>query len=297
MKFIFSSADYQQMAAALARRTGMQQKKFQLLRFPNAEMYLRINAKVAKKDCLVLSPLTPPDSNLLTTLLLCHTLKKEKAKHVSLVAPYLAYARHDKGVPQESLATAWLGSLIAASGIKQVITVDLHSKEDQKLFPLPIIKLSPAALFAQAIKRHKLFEATFVAPDEGAIARCKAVQKELGIRRPITYLKKKRDKQHKGITVSKLHGPISKRVILIDDMIDSGGTTILCCKKLKEAGVQEIFIMVTHGLFHGKKWQQLWSLGVKHIWCTDSFPHTKPLPKRFTILPLAPLLAKHFSGK
>jgi ribose-phosphate pyrophosphokinase len=164
--------------------------------------------------------------------------------------PYLAYARHDKDKPGESLGAAWVGAIAQASGIDEVIAVDVHSDRARDLFPIPVISLSPAEIFAKALRRFSLTDATIVAPDEGAIARCEAVKKALGMTGgEIPYFAKHRTAT--GITHVGRISDVGRRVVIIDDILDTGGTLVSACERLREVGVEEIYVMVTHGLFTG----------------------------------------------
>jgi len=171
-----------------------------------------------------------------------------------------------------------------------VLTLDVHSERDQELFPLPLVSLSTADLFAHAIKQGRLTDATVVAPDNGAVPRCEAVQRAAAIPATETpYFEKRRTNQ--GITH---HGPIGKvgsRVVIVDDILDTGGTLVSACEKLVDAKVKEIYICVTHGLFTGTSWKKLWSLGVKRIFCTDTVPLRADVEApNITVLSAAPLL-------
>jgi len=233
---------------------------------------------------------------MLSLLLLAHTLKQGGASQISAILPYLAYARQDKVKAGESLATAWAGSLLAASGLDRILTIDAHSERDKKLFPVPLLSLSPAKLFATAIDKDGLMDATIVAADEGAIARCKAVKEAAHLPcGDVPYFEKKRTAQ--GVVHSGLIGEVGSRVIFVDDMLDTGGTLISACRKLVDANVEEIYVFVTHGLFTGTRWKDLWSLRVKHIFCTDT---VQPLrcsteEKNITVLSAVPLLEEGLS--
>jgi ribose-phosphate pyrophosphokinase len=240
----------------------------------------------------MLGSIAPPDNQLLSFALLGHTLKKEGAATLTAILPYLAYTRQDKDKSGESLGTAWIGSLLKSAGFDEVVTVDLHSERDKELFPIPILSLSSADMFAAAIKNSGLTDATIVAPDDGAIGRCEAVKSAAGMRsRETVFFEKRRTDQ--GVIHRGPIGHVNRRVLIIDDMLDTGGTLVSACAKLVEAKVEEIYILVTHGLFTGTSWTRLWSLRVKRIFCTD----TVPLPagietERITVLPMAPLLCE-----
>lgn len=260
-----------------------------LARFPNDELYLTLETGATGHRCIVLGSIAPPETALVSFLLLCHTLKEEGAKTITAVLPYLAYSRHDKKEPQKSRATALIGELLRSAGADQVVTIDVHSPQAEQLFPLPLVSLSPAKIFANEIARLSLPGVTIVAPDEGAIERCAAVAREAGIKSEIAYLTKKRTET--GITHRELHGEVGTQAVIVDDMLDTGATLISCCQQLLERGVQEIYIMVTHGLFTGTEWKQLWHLGVKQIYCTDSLPWPEPVSTApITVLSIIPLL-------
>ena len=268
---LFSFPAYKEIARQLLALRSLCLGKFKVARFENGELYAKLEGPVRGEHCLVLGTIAPPDEQILSLLLLAHTLKKEGANKVSALVPYLAYTRQDKDKPRESLATAWTGSLLKYSGIDQLITVDVHSERDRQLFPFPLVSVSTAELFAETMSNQGLTNATIVAPDNGAIYRCEAVKRAGGMPVSLTpYFEKKRTE--KGIVHSGLVGRIGARAVIIDDMLDTGGTLVSACEKLKEAGVQEIHILVTHGLFTGSYWTRLWSLGVTRIFCTDTVP-------------------------
>ena len=248
--------------------------------------------RVSSEHCLILGTIAPPDESLLSVLLLAETLKKEGADKISAVLPYLAYSRQDKDKPGESLGTAWVGALLKSSGIDQVLTVDVHSERDKQLFPIPLITLSADGLFAEVIKTHGIADATMVAPDNGAIGRCQAVK--TAARMPageIPYFEKRRTER--GIVHSGPIGKVGAKVVIVDDMIDTGETLVSACEKLAAAGTREMYILVTHGLFTGSTWLKLWSLGTKQIFRTDSVPLRSSIDvTNITSVSVAPLIAK-----
>lgn len=293
---LFSLKQYESLGAELksawpALRTG----EFELARFENGELHATVHTSVAFEPCIVLGSIAPPDEQLLSTLLLAHTLRKEGAGKLTALLPYLAYSRQDKDKPGESLAAALTGRLLEAAGFEQVITLDVHSEIDKKLFPIPLISLETAALFGDAIRKHKLTEATIVAPDNGAIARSKAVQRAAGLPEgDIPYF----EKQRVGTGIAHV-GPIGKvgaQAVIVDDILDTGTTLVSACQKLLEAGVREMYVMVTHGLFTGDRWRELWRLNVKRIFCTDAVPLPTDLDRnKIEILSIVPLLRQQLS--
>ena len=293
---LFRFPAYEEIARQLLVLPSMRLGKFNVARYENGELYVTLQGPIRGERCLVLGTIAPPDEQILSFLLLAHTLKKEGANSVTALVPYLAYTRQDKDKPGESLATAWSGSLLKCSGIDQLITVDVHSERDRQLFPFPLVSVSTAELFAETISKHGLTDATIVAPDNGAIYRCEAVKRAAGMPVGLTpYFEKKRTE--KGIVHSRLVGRVGARAVIIDDMLDTGGTLASACEKLKEASVEEILILVTHGLFTGSYWTRLWSLGVTRIFCTDTVPLRAGMATaNISVLSAAPLLIQELSA-
>lgn len=210
--------------------------------------------------------------------------------------PYLAYSRQDKKEYQRSYATALIGDLLKASGVDQVITVDVHSLHVKQLFPIPLISLSPAKILAEEVRKLNIKDITIVAPDEGAIKRAEAVRREAGIKNELAYVIKKRTAN--GLKLLELHGKLGKTVVIVDDILDTGKTLLACCKKLQQNGVRNIYIMVTHVLFSGKEWEELWNYGVKRIYCTDTLPLPRHVSsKNIIVLSIIPLLAEELKEK
>jgi len=292
---LFSFSAYEHIAQQLRSIASVQAGRFTVGRYDNQELHASVEGSVSGEHCVILGTIAPPDECLLSVMLLAQMLKKEGAEKITAALPYLAYSRQDKDKPGESLGTAWVGALFKSSGIDQVLTVDVHSERDKQLFPIPLISLSTAILFADAIQKHRLTDATVVAPDNGAIGRCEAVKRAAGM--PIgetPYFEKKRTE--KGIVVHGPVGTVGAKAVIVDDMLDTGGTLVSACERLTAAGVQEIYILVTHGLFTGSSWPRLWSLGVRRIFCTD----TVPLPSgidvaNVTVLSVIPLISERLS--
>jgi len=269
---LFAFPEFECMTAGLeASLPRVSAGRFRARRFDNGELCIAVESPVAGEDCAILGSITPPDANLFSTLLLAHTLRKEGARRITGVLPYLAYSRQDKNKWGQSLAAAWTGELAGASGFNCVITVDAHSSEAERLFPIPLISLSPANIFATALASYQLSGATIVAPDRGAVARCEALAAAAGmLPGAIAWFEKHR--VDTGIEHAAFNGEVGTQVVIVDDILDTGATLISACQRLLCAGVEDIEIMVTHGLFTGNDWEGLWDLGVSRIFRTDTVP-------------------------
>ena len=291
---LFALPLLEQLAEALESLPQVKRGHFSIGRFANGELHVTVETPPSGGPCLVLGSVAPPDEELLSTLLLSHTLRKEGALRVIALLPYLGYARGDRAEPGKSLTTAWVGEILHASCVAEVATVDLHSLLAHQLFPIPLRSLSPAKIFAAAITPLRLADVTIVAPDEGALERCEAVRRAAGIQRPLAHFTKKRTQE--GVTHSTLHGTVSSQVLLVDDILDTGKTLVSACEALGQMSVEEIIIMTTHALFTGTRWERLWTLGVSRLYCTDSVPLPQAwMSPRIAVLSVAPLIADYLS--
>jgi ribose-phosphate pyrophosphokinase len=175
---------------------------------------------------------------MLSFLLLGHMLKKEGASLVTGILPYLAYSREDKLKAGQNLATAWMGGLFTASGFDEIWTIDLHSEQDKKLFPLPLESLSPSTIFHESAKLG-LTSASFVSPDQGVIPRCQAMKSAAGVTSgKIVYFEKHRTAG--GIVHHTPVGKVERRAVIVDDKLDTGATLVSACEKLVSAGAEEL---------------------------------------------------------
>lgn len=290
---LFALPHHEGLAAAIAGSTGIERGRAAVGRFANGELRVTIDTPCAGRRCVVLGATAPPDGDLLVTSLLAHTLGKEGAREIVSVIPYLGYARQDRAEPGKSLGAAWVGKLLAGVGVAAAVTVDLHSALVAPLFAVPLVSLSPAAIFAAALRPLALEDATVVAPDEGARERAEAVRVAVGIDRPVVSLVKMRAEA--GIRHVAVRGQVGRSAIVVDDILDTGGTLVSACERLREAGTRTIVVAVTHGLFTGKGWERLWDLGVSRIYCTDTTPHAPVGDHHVSVLSVAPVLASYLA--
>lgn len=277
MTFLFSCPSFYSLSRELLADSFLEQGSFLVERFPNQEMHITINNKVQNTPCILLGSITPPDSNLLSLLMLSDTLKKEGAQFCLALLPYLAYSRHEHIESKKSQATALIGKLLRASGIDHVLTIDVHSPEVTKLFPLPLTSISPATLFAKELKKIAFFPDTIISPDLGAIQRCQDLSDALQKNTPIICTPKLRKKER--VYHSPLEKPVGKKVVIVDDILDTGSTLISCIEQLVTLEVEEIIIMISHGLFSTSSWQQLKKFPIQKIYCLDGTKLEEDLAK------------------
>lgn len=265
-----------------------------LRHFPNGELHAELDRSVTDRDCVLVGSLAPPAEQVQGLLLAADTLKRQGARRVRAILPYLGYMRQDRLEPGRSRAAAWVGAMLAASGVDEVVTVDVHSAEALELIELPITSLSPAPLFARVLDGDVRKDAVVVAPDRGAIGRAGDLAQALGSDAPVAWLEKERSRG--GVSHRRVVGELAEAAIVVDDILDTGGTLVSCCHRLRAHGVQEITIVVTHGLFTGEAWRQLLRL-VRTLHTTDSLPDAAAHASEVVqVHSLAPLLEHQIAG-
>jgi ribose-phosphate pyrophosphokinase len=264
-----------------------------VLHFRDGELHIEIPAQAEGRRCLVVGSISPPADNLARVTLVAHTLQRAGAAHVTALLPYLAYARQDHATPSQSLGLAWVGGLLRASGVDEVVCIDVHSSDAADVLGLPLISLDPAAILAAALPVHWRHGVTFVAPDRGAIDRCRAVSAAAGARGAVVWMRKRRTAD--GVEHAGVVGAPGRRAVIVDDILDTGGTLVSCCRELRRLGVEEIGVVVTHALFTGAAWRAMFAEGVRRIWVTDTVL-SRRCPPDAGIVPVGPLLASVLEG-
>jgi len=257
-------------------------------RFPGGELHTEVPEHVGGRRCVVVGSISPPAGNLERFTLVAHTLSRAGAESIAALLPYLAYARQDRAAGAESLGLAWVGELLRASGVDEVVCVDVHSDLAPDVLGLGLTSLSPAGLLAGALPEVWRSEATFVAPDEGAVERCSAVARAAGSERPVVWARKRRTRA--GVEHLGLAGSPGRRAVVVDDILAAGDTLVSCCRALRDVGVKQIGVMATHALFTGERWRVLFAEGVQKVLITDTVL-SRRRPPQAQVVSVAPLLA------
>ncbi|QEC48299.1 ribose-phosphate diphosphokinase [Baekduia soli] len=263
-------------------------------RFANGELVAEVPDHVHGRSCIVVATVAPPPGAIERLTVVTQALRRAGAADVAALVPYLAYARQDRADTAQSLGLAWLGSLLHAGGIDRIACVDVHGRSAPELLGMPVASIAPAPVLAAALPPQWRTDVTFVAPDEGAVDRCLALTLAVGASEPIVWLRKRRTRS--GVQHAGLVGTPGPRAVIVDDILDTGGTLVSCCRELQRAGVQQIGVAVTHGLFTGEGWRELFDLGVTRMWITDTVL-SRRRPEQAAVVPVAPLLGPWLQGR
>src|SRR3954451_20232725 len=240
--------------------------------FPDGELIVKVEEDVRGRDCYIIQPTSHPvNAHLMELFIWIDTLRRASAKGVTVVAPYFGYARQDRKDEGRTPITAKLvANLIERAGADRVVSVDLHAAQVQGFFDIPVDHLSAGPVLTKWFKTLKLANRVFVSPDVGNVKRAQVYANMLG--GEICIIDKRRKS---GSVTEALHiiGDVEgKNVIMVDDMITTGGTITEACKILRDNGVNDIYISATHAVFAPPAMERLAACPFTKLAVTDTIP-------------------------
>ena len=245
-------------------------------RFADKEVYVEIHENVRGEDVFILQSTSfPANDNLMELLILTDALRRSSARRITAVLPYFGYARQDRRATGRTPISAKLvANLITQAGVNRVITLDLHAAQIQGFFDIPTDNLYAAPIISRDIlDNYKLDDTIIVSPDVGGVARARAVAQRLGT--DLAIVDKRRPRA--GVSeVMIIIGDVSgKACILIDDIVDSGGTLVNAADALLKAGAKEVSAYITHGVLSEGASERIAASKLKELVVTDSIEETE----------------------
>jgi ribose-phosphate pyrophosphokinase len=241
-------------------------------RFADMEIGVEIHENIRGSDVFVIQSTSYPTNDNLVELLLClDTLRRSSAKRITAVIPYFGYARQDrKTAPRTPISSKLVANLITTAGADRVLTVDLHAAQIQGFFDIPVDNLTSAPLFVRDIRNNfsDFNNVQIVSPDVGGVVRARVVANKLG--RDMAIIDKRRESA--GVSeVMHIIGNVKGRdCVLIDDIVDSGGTLINAAVALKQDGARSVSVYVTHGVLSGEAAQRIQNSVLDSLVITDT---------------------------
>ena len=264
-------------------------------KFSDGEIYVEINENIRGNNIFIIQSISSPaNDNLLEMLLCIDALKRSSAKNITAVIPYFGYARQDrKVVPRTSISAKLVSNLITKAGADRVVTVDLHAGQIQGFFDIPVDNLFATPIFYRHIKKRlELNNLVCVSPDIGGVERSRALGKLLGVE--LAIVDKRRPAPGKSKVMNIIGNVKNKVCIIVDDIIDSGGTIVNAAKKLKDKGAKEIHVYITHGVLSGEAVKKIKNSPIKNLVITDTIDNSKKINnvKNIEILSISNLLGE-----
>ena len=264
-------------------------------KFADGEIYIEINENIRGNSIFIIQSVSSPANDNLMELLLCiDALKRSSAKNITAVIPYFGYARQDrKVVPRTSISAKLVSNLITTAGANRVVTVDLHAGQIQGFFDIPVDNLFSTPIFARHIKKKiKSKNMICVAPDVGGTERARALGKLLNV--GLAIVDKRRPKPGKSQVMNVIGTVKDKTCIIVDDIIDSGGTIINAAKALKDRGAKEVYVYITHGVLSGEAVKKIKNSVIKNLVITDTIDNGEKVKsaKNIEVLSISSLMSE-----
>ena len=264
-------------------------------KFSDGEIYVEINENIRGNSIFIVQSISSPANDNLMELLLCiDALKRSSAKNITAVIPYFGYARQDrKVVPRTSISAKLVSNLITKAGADRVVTVDLHAGQIQGFFDIPVDNLFATPIFARhARKKIKSKKIVCVAPDVGGTERARALGKLLNV--GLAIVDKRRPKPGQSQVMNVIGDVKGQTCIIVDDIIDSGGTIVNAAKALKAKGAKEVFVYITHGVLSGDAVKKIKNSVIKNLVVTDTIDNSEKIRnvKNIEVLPISGLIGE-----
>ncbi|MCE5315486.1 MAG: ribose-phosphate pyrophosphokinase [Armatimonadota bacterium] len=271
---LFSGSGNPELSKKIAERMGVHMGEILLKRFADGEVHVQVNESVRGDDVFIVQSVpTPVNEHLMELLIMIDAFKRASARRVNVVMPYYCYARQDRKVkPREPVTARLVADLLTAAGATRLLTVDLHSGQIVGFFDKPVDNLYAGPIIAEYIRKNITVDenTVVVSPDVGGVPRARALAEALGT--PIAIIVKRRPEPNK-TEVKQVIGDVSgKTAIMLDDMIDTGGSIISGANALLERGSKEVYAACTHGVLSGDAPEKLVASAIKKIIITDTIP-------------------------
>ena len=240
-------------------------------RFADKEVYVEVHENVRGEDVFVLQSTSfPANDNLMELLILIDALRRSSARRITAVLPYFGYARQDrKSAPRTPISAKLVANLITVAGANRVLSLDLHAAQIQGFFDIPTDNLSSAPVIVRDIReKYDISNAIMVSPDVGGVVRARSVAQRLGIN--LAIVDKRRPKAGVSEVMNIIGDVAGHDCILIDDIVDSGGTLVNAAEALLKAGAKSVSAYITHGVLSEQAPNKVAASKLKELVVSDS---------------------------
>ena len=294
MKVLAGTSNHK-LCKDIARHLKLKLVNSHIKRFADGEVYIEINENIRGNSIFVVQSTSNPANDNLMELLICiDALRRSSAKNITAVIPYFGYARQDRKVaPRTSISAKVVANLITNAGASRVVTVDLHAGQIQGFFDMPVDNLFTTPLFARYIKRKfKNKKLICVSPDVGGVQRTRGLATR--IKADLAIIDKRRPRPGSSKVMNIIGDVRGKTCIIVDDIIDSGGTIVNAVEALKKSGAVEVYIFITHAVLSGEAVEKIKKSKIKKLIITDTIDNSKKIKNnnKIEVISISSLMAE-----
>ncbi len=291
---IFSGNATPDLASKITKNLGVPLGKANVSIFSDGETRVEINENVRGMDVFIIQSTCPPvNVTLMELLIMIDAMKRASAYRITAVIPYYGYARQDRKVaPRAPISAKLVADLIATAGANRVLSMDLHAGQIQGFFNIPVDNLFATPVLLDYIKENYSDNTVIVSPDTGGVVRARAFATRMGV--GLAIIDKRREGPNEAQVMNIIGNVEGKKVVVLDDLIDTAGTVVQAAKALREAGALEVSVCCTHPVLSGPAIERLEGSDLKEIIVTDTIPlHDGARTcKRIKVLSVAGLLSE-----
>lgn len=269
---LFAGRANPRLAQDIAEYLGIGLGDIEVRSFSDKEVYVEINENVRGKDIFLIQSTCPPaNESLMELLIMIDAFQRASARRITAVIPYYGYARQDrKDQPRVPITAKLVANLITVAGADRVLTIDLHAGQIQGFFDIKVDHLFAAPIFVDYFKEKHFDDLVVLSPDVGGVRRARAYARRLNA--PLAIVDKRRPMANEAQVLHIVGEVKGKHVLIVDDMIDTGGTMIAAMEVLKEKGAREIYASCTHPVLSGGTRDGIERSSLKELVVTDTIP-------------------------
>ena len=283
------------LAEAIAAYLKIPLAKATVRRFADMEIFVEIGENVRGEDVFVIQSTSfPTNDHLMELLIIADALRRASAKRITAVMPYFGYARQDrKSAARTPISAKLVANIIAHSGVDRVLTIDLHAGQIQGFFDIPTDNLFAAPVMVRDVKeRMNGSDKVVVSPDVGGVVRARALAKRIDA--PLAIVDKRRERPGDSEVMNIIGDVAGRSCILVDDIVDSGGTLCNAADALLAEGARDVYAYITHAVLSGGAVSRVTNSRLKELVVTDSIRPTEAVKvaRNIRVITIAPLMGE-----
>ncbi|MEN8126820.1 MAG: ribose-phosphate pyrophosphokinase [Planctomycetota bacterium] len=291
---VFSGSSNPALAEAICSYLNLELGKVEISTFPDGEKHIRLESDVRGRDVYVIqSTCQPVDENLVELLIFLDCVRRASAARITAVIPYFGYARQDrKDAGRVPITAKLMANVITSAGADRVLSLDMHAKQLQGFFDIPVDHLTAEPVLVQYLKQKQIPDLTVVSPDVGNMKTASCYASALGAELAIIH---KRRLNGQDVSCEEIIGAVEGRnVVMVDDMISTAGTITGAATMVKERGAKQIVVGATHGVFAGPAIERLNEAPIDEVFVTDTIPVKEAVSglKNLKVLSVASLIGE-----
>ncbi|MBN1531562.1 MAG: ribose-phosphate pyrophosphokinase [Spirochaetes bacterium] len=288
---IFSGSSNPDLTESICRYLGVEVSKAELKRFKDGEISVKIKENVRAHDIYIIqSTCNPTNDHIMELLLMVDAALRASASRVTAVIPYFGYARQDRKVePRVPISAKLVANIIQAAGADRVLTMDLHADQIQGFFDIPVDNLLALPTTVDYIRSLRIQDAVVVSPDSGGAERARQLAKYIDA--SLAIIDKRRPEANIAEIMNVIGEVENKNCILVDDMVDTGGSISKAAQALKEKGAHDVYCLFTHAVLSDDAMSKLEKAGFKELIFTNTIPFGGTMTNA-KILSIAPIFGE-----